>query len=143
MKLLLPAFHSGAIAYSCTSERADLDSLKGATIASQSRVQNGQVEALGMQPSTVNYAEMFESLERGVVDCALGTFTVAALNGYIPSAPYFVVDPEVGFGNAGRSRSVSPRGSPCRWQPSSCCTTGSMCCCKRTTSPLGTTLLTA
>jgi len=107
MKLLLPAFHSGAIAYSCTSERADLDSLKGATIASQSRVQNGQVEALGMQPSTVNYAEMFESLERGVVDCALGTFTVAALNGYIPSAPYFVVDPEVGFGNAGGSIAIS------------------------------------
>lgn len=107
MKLLLPAFQSGAIAYSCTSERADLDALDGATIAAQSRVQNDQVRALGMQPSTVNYTEMFESLERGVVDCTLGTFTVAALNGYIPSAPYFVVDPEVGFGNAGGSIAIS------------------------------------
>ncbi|WP_243597633.1 TRAP transporter substrate-binding protein DctP [Thermobifida halotolerans] len=112
MHLLLPAFQSGAIAYSCSEPRADLDSLDGVTVASQSRVQNGQVEALGMQPSTVTYAEMFESLERGVVDCTLGTFTVAALGGFIPSAPYFVVDPEVGFANAGGAIAVSQS----RWE---------------------------
>lgn len=101
LRLLLPAFQSGAFGYACSRERGDLASLRGATVATQSRVQNKQVEALGMSPATIPYTEMFESLERGVADCAVTTLTVATLSGFLPSAPYLVIDPEAGFANAG------------------------------------------
>lgn len=101
MKLLLPAFSSGSYFVACSDERSTKDALGGSTVASQSRVQNRQAEALGMSPATISYAEMFESLQRGVVKCALSTLTVAELGGFIPAAPYFAIDPEIGLASPG------------------------------------------
>ena len=80
--------------------------MKGRAIASQSRVQTRQAKALGMTASTVNYAEMFESLERGVVACAMSTMTVSSLGGFIPAAPHFAYDPEVGIASPGGSIAI-------------------------------------
>ena len=56
-----------------------------------------------MSPATVNYAEMFESIERGVVDCAMSTMTVSGLGGFIPAAPHFSFSPETGIASPGGS----------------------------------------
>lgn len=50
---------------------------------------------------------MFESLQRGVIDCAITTVTGAALGGHIDTVPYPVFDPEVGFNSPGGSIAMS------------------------------------
>ncbi len=98
---LLPSFGSGSYFLDCTDPGTTAEDFDGRTIASQSRIQNMQVEALGMSPSTISYAEMFESLERGVVDCAASSMTTSSLGGFIPAAPYFAYDPEHGLAAPG------------------------------------------
>jgi TRAP-type C4-dicarboxylate transport system substrate-binding protein len=107
MKLLLPAFGSGAYMPYCKDDATTLDAMKGKGIASQSRIQNAQTEALGLKPSSIAYTEMYESLQRGVVDCALSTVTGAALGGYIDAAPHVAFNPEVGFNSPGGSIAIS------------------------------------
>ncbi len=107
LKLLLPAFGSGAYMPYCKKEATDLADFKGNGVASQSRVQNSQASALGMQPSSIAYTEMFESLQRGVVDCAISTVTGAALGGYISSAPHVTFDPKIGFNSPGGSIAIN------------------------------------
>lgn len=112
IEILLPAYHSGSFGYACSEQRAGLDDLRGGVVASQSRTQGEEAEALGLSPASVTYAEMFESLERGVVDCAVTTLTVAVLGGFIPAAPHLVIDPEVGFAAAGGAIGFSQE----RWE---------------------------
>jgi TRAP-type C4-dicarboxylate transport system substrate-binding protein len=107
MHVLLPAFSSGSYFLDCADEVSDLDAANGKVIASQSRIQNRQAEALGMTPTTVNYAEMFDSLQRNVVDCAMSTLTVSTLGGFIPAAPYFAYDSEVGLASPGGAIAMS------------------------------------
>lgn len=107
MKLLLPGFGSGAYMPYCGDASTSLGDFESKGIASQSRHQNAQAQALGMSPASIAYTEMFESLQRGVIDCALTTVTGAALGGYIESVPYPVFDPEVGFNSPGGSIAMS------------------------------------
>lgn len=103
MKLLLPAFGSGAYMPYCAND-GGLDS-RG--VATQSRVQNVEAEALGMNPTSISYNEMFEGLERGVIDCAITSVTGAALGGYISVAPHVLFDEETGLNAPGGSVAIS------------------------------------
>lgn len=107
MKLLLPAFGSGAYMNYCSEPGADLDDFDGRGVATQSKVQNAEVQALGMSPTSITYAEMYEGLQRGVIDCAVSTVTGAALGGYIESAPYVSYDPDAGLNAPGGSIAMS------------------------------------
>lgn len=107
MKVLLPAFSSGSYFLDCAEPVTDLDAANGKVIASQSRIQNAQAEALGMSPTTITYAEMFDSLQRNVVDCAMSSLTTSTLGGFIPAAPYFSYDPGVGLASPGGSIAMS------------------------------------
>lgn len=101
LKILLPIFFSGPIMLACSDPITDLDSIDGRIVATQSREQAAQAKALGMSTASVTYAEMFEALERGVVDCAMTTLGTAMLTGIIPAAPYMAVDLDTGLSNAG------------------------------------------
>ncbi|MBK1787321.1 TRAP transporter substrate-binding protein DctP [Prauserella cavernicola] len=105
--VLAPAFSSGATGMLCTTPRNDLASFAGAAVATIARTQNTQVEALGGAPTSLTYGELFEGLERGVVQCATASLTVAGLQGYIPAAPYLVIDDETGFQVSGAVFGVS------------------------------------
>ncbi|TWG93625.1 TRAP-type C4-dicarboxylate transport system substrate-binding protein [Nocardioides sp. J9] len=107
IKLLLPIFSSGPAIVACTEPITGKDSLKGRIAATSSRLQVEQAEALGMSTATANYTELFEALERGVVDCVFSTLATSHLSGFIPAAPYFAIDMETGFGNAGGAISIS------------------------------------
>ena len=107
LKLLLPAFGSGAYMPYCTDAGSTAAAFDGRGVATQSRVQNKEVEALGMNPTSITYAEMFEGLQRGVVDCALSTVTGAALGGIIEPAPHVSFDPEHGFNSPGGTIAIS------------------------------------
>lgn len=107
MKLLLPAFGSGAYMNYCHQPGAGLQDFDGRGVATQSRVQNAEVEALGMSSTSITYTEMYEGLQRGVIDCAVSTVTGAALGGYIESAPHVSFDPEAGLNAPGGSIAMS------------------------------------
>jgi TRAP-type C4-dicarboxylate transport system substrate-binding protein len=107
MKLLLPIFFSGPSIMACTEPIEDRTSLQGRIAATQSRLQNEQAESLGMSTATISYAEVFEALERGVVDCVFTTLATSNLVGLIPAAPHFAMDYNVGLGNAGGAITTS------------------------------------
>ncbi|CAM3275248.1 TRAP transporter substrate-binding protein DctP [Nocardioides dubius] len=107
IKLLLPAFGSGAYMPYCTEPGTSKAALKGRGVAAQSRVQNKEAEAMGMNPTSINYAEMYEGLQRGVVDCAFSTVTGAALGGFIEAAPQVGFDAEHGFNSPGGTIAIS------------------------------------
>lgn len=94
---LVPIFNSGVNVLFCGSERTDLSELSGMTSASGGTAQSKQVEALGGSASSVAFPEIFESLQRGVVDCSVSSFIVGVLGGFIPEAPNVIADPEAGF----------------------------------------------
>ena len=101
MHMLFPAFTSGASALMCGGEaRTSLDDLAGAQISAGSKTLTAQVSELGATPVTVDFTELFESLQRGAVDCAGSSLLVGSLGGFLPAAQHVVLDPEVGLGQA-------------------------------------------
>jgi TRAP-type C4-dicarboxylate transport system substrate-binding protein len=103
---LLPTFGSGSYFLNCVEPGKSAEDFSGRTIASQSQVQSAEAEALGMSPSTISYAEMFESLERGVVDCAASSMTTSSLGGFIPAAPHFAYSPDTGLAAPGGTLAI-------------------------------------
>jgi len=97
MVLLSPIFNSGASVMMCKDSRTTLDEMKGAQISVSSSGQGVEVEALGMTPTSVPYTELFEALERGVVDCSGASLLVAQLIGFSEAAPNVTQDQVVGF----------------------------------------------
>ncbi|CAM3273340.1 TRAP transporter substrate-binding protein DctP [Nocardioides dubius] len=94
---LVPVYNSGANALFCSQARTSLADLKGTSVGSGGRSQSAEIEALGGAPSSVPYTELYESLQRGVVDCTVSTPTVAVLGGFLAEAPFVTIDPAAGF----------------------------------------------
>jgi TRAP-type C4-dicarboxylate transport system substrate-binding protein len=97
MKVLMPIYNSGANVLFCSEPRTSLSAIDGAEVASGGEAQSAEIEALGGSAATVEYTELFESLERGVVDCSVSSPTVGVLGGFIPAAPHITVDANAGF----------------------------------------------
>ncbi len=107
IKMLLPSFHGGSPTMMCTEERRTLSALKGAQSVAAGKSAMAQLEALGVTPVTLDYTEIYESLQRGVVDCVEGSFTIAVLGGYIEATPNVVLDPQVGFARSPGAMAMS------------------------------------
>lgn len=109
---LVPIFNSGANGLFCSSEHSTKESMKGATVSAGGTIQVAQVEALGASATSIAYTELFESLQRGVAQCSVSSETVALLGGFLPEAPFVIVDPEATF-------AVAPGGlafSKAKWE---------------------------
>jgi TRAP-type C4-dicarboxylate transport system substrate-binding protein len=107
MKVLMPIYDSGANVLFCGKDQRDLASLKGAEIGSGGRSQSAEIKGLGASPASVPYTELFESLQRGAVDCTVSSMTVGVLGGFISAAPNIVVDTDAGFSLAPGSMAIS------------------------------------
>ncbi|MCR1786268.1 TRAP transporter substrate-binding protein DctP [Nocardioides carbamazepini] len=97
---MVPIYNSGANALFCSQARTSLGDIKGTSVGSGGQAQSAQVEALGGSPSSIPYTELYESLQRGVVDCTVASPTVAVLGGFLEAAPFVTIDPQAGFGLA-------------------------------------------
>ncbi|GGO75044.1 TRAP transporter substrate-binding protein DctP [Nocardioides deserti] len=97
MKMMLPFYTSGSNALLCSEPRSDLAEIKGAQVSAGGASVGVQASGLGASPVSVQYTELFESLERGVIDCSMTSMNVAALAGIIDAAPHVTLDPEVGL----------------------------------------------
>lgn len=107
MVALVPVYNSGANGLFCSKARTGLSTIKGASVGAGGVAQTAQVQALGGSASSVPYPELFESLQRGVVDCTVSSPTVAVLGGFAAEAPHVVIDPEAGFALAPGTLAVS------------------------------------
>lgn len=107
IKLMLPQYNSGVNVQFCSKPRRTLAELKGMQAASGGEAQSAVVEAVGGKPASVQYTELYESLQRGVVDCAVSSLTVGVLGGFIKAAPHVTVDPDAGFALAPGTMAIS------------------------------------
>lgn len=94
---MVPIYNSGSNALFCSDKRTGSADIKGITAASGGTAQSHQIEALGGEATSVPYPELFESLQRGVVDCTISSPTVGVLGGFIEEAPQVVLDEDAGF----------------------------------------------
>ncbi|MFD1815396.1 C4-dicarboxylate ABC transporter substrate-binding protein [Rhodococcus gannanensis] len=99
MKLLLPEYNSGSNGLFCATPRNDLPSLHGAQVTASGRSISAEVTALGASPVTMPYTELYEALQRKVADCAVTTFTVGTIGGFLGAAPHAVIDSSASFAN--------------------------------------------
>lgn len=97
IKLLSPIFNSGVTVMMCKEPRTTLDEMNGIQISVTSPAASTEVTAMGMTPTSIPYTELFEALERGVVDCANSSLLVGGLIGFLPAAPQVTQDPRAGF----------------------------------------------
>jgi TRAP-type C4-dicarboxylate transport system substrate-binding protein len=105
--MLFPAYSSGQASWACTEERRSLDQLSGAAIRAGDTAIVKRIEAVGAEASFIPVAEIFEGLQRGVVDCASAGTAVHQAFGYMPEAPYLTLDPEVGLGRGLAGQAIS------------------------------------
>lgn len=94
---MIPVFNSGSQGMFCSSPKTSLSDFNGVTASASGTAQTQQISALGASPTTVAYTELFESLQRGVVECANASTTVAVLGGFTSEAPHLTISPDAGF----------------------------------------------
>lgn len=80
----MPLFQNHEVRMHCTSETPlqSLDDLRGKRTRISDSVQRRMAEALGMVPVSMVNAEMYQGLQRGVVDCAVNGVAAAGTQGY-------------------------------------------------------------
>lgn len=81
----------------CTSEIQSAGDLKGKLIAVAGTGKVAVTTALGMEPVSLPFAEQYEALERGIIDCAASGPLSVALSGTKELVPYVLMDDRVGL----------------------------------------------
>jgi TRAP-type C4-dicarboxylate transport system substrate-binding protein len=107
IKLMVPQYNSGVNVLFCREPKRDLAATNGMQAASGGQAQSAEITALGGSPVSVAYPELFESLQRGVVDCTVSSLTVGVLGGFVETAPHITIDPSAGFAMAPGGMAIS------------------------------------
>ncbi|MPV88443.1 C4-dicarboxylate ABC transporter substrate-binding protein, partial [Georgenia ruanii] len=94
---VLPWFSGDSNGIQCVEPTSSLADFKGRQVVAAGRVNALELEALGASPVSMPYTELFEALQRGVVDCSLNSMRVATLMGTYEVARNFTIDDEVGL----------------------------------------------
>lgn len=94
---LLPMNPQGPLGFSCSEPIDSVEDLQGKTILSSSVTQSEQIEALGGTVSSLDWSEMFEGLQRGILDCVSASYVVAQATGIPEIAPYFYIPEDTNF----------------------------------------------
>jgi TRAP-type C4-dicarboxylate transport system substrate-binding protein len=84
---LTPLAASGGYYTVCNTQVDSADDFKGLQVRIASASQGAQVQHLGGSPVSMEYAETFEALQRGTVDCTLGQLVPSAESGIFEVAP--------------------------------------------------------
>ncbi|OZD59766.1 hypothetical protein CH263_22465 [Rhodococcus sp. 06-1059B-a] len=110
MHVLLPAFSAGSTGLLCSDRpRNTQATIASAQVGITSTFQGEQVKALGATPVSLVFTELFESLQRGVIDCTTSILGAAVLGGFVSEAPHIVMDEQVGFGGGPAALAMSGR----------------------------------
>ncbi|WP_240190861.1 hypothetical protein [Aeromicrobium sp. YIM 150415] len=74
-----------------------LDDARGKVIRAGSEGQAGELEALGATPVTLPLLEVYDGLQRGVVDCVIASLAMAEGGGFIEAGDSWTLDDRFGF----------------------------------------------
>ena len=99
LRLLQPIDPNAQNILACQEPATTLAELAGKQIRVGSLIQAAQVEALGGVPVTVAFPDLFESLQRGIVDCLIiGGGSLVSFPGMTALAPYIINPQSSAFG---------------------------------------------
>lgn len=98
---LLPFLPGNGNGLFCTREVNTQADLKGGLVRSNTPLNTRAVKALGASPTDVPTSEIYSSLERGVVNCAVSALAVASSLGMPEVAKHWTLDNEVQFAPGG------------------------------------------
>ncbi|MFA5581732.1 MAG: hypothetical protein WDA25_07245 [Paracoccaceae bacterium] len=93
----------------CTEPRATLAELRGNQVSTGGIVHAQQAEALGMASVAIQFQEVYEGLQRGIIDCAVTAINVADTTGIIPLAPHFTLASATGFSQSNVNHAFDPQ----------------------------------
>ena len=97
---LTPLAASGGYYTVCNSPVESEDDWQGLQVRIASASQAAQAQHLGASPVSMEYAETFEALQRGTVDCTLGQLVPSAESGIFEVAPHLGYTTEASFSRA-------------------------------------------
>lgn len=97
---LVPAEVNFSNVFMCTSQADTATDLNGAVISAGAPDVLQMVESIGASGTSLPYTELYEGLQRGVVNCATDGLKVGMAGGIAEVAPHIVVPQE---GSLGRS----------------------------------------
>lgn len=98
VQVLMPAEYEFPHYLMCTDENATVDTLEGAVISADSPSDIAIVESIGATPTSLPYVEVYEGLQRGVVDCSMMGAKAALSSGLNEVAPHIVAPIEGAWG---------------------------------------------
>src|SRR5699024_2291858 len=81
----------------CSNEVSDIDDLKSRQVLANDPIQSKQVEAMGATVTFVEYTELYEAFQRGVLDCALVPMSLFNAMGLAEVAPHYYFPEDTNF----------------------------------------------
>jgi TRAP-type C4-dicarboxylate transport system substrate-binding protein len=122
--ITMPIFQNNEARMHCVSETPlrSLDELAGKRIRVADSGQLRMAEALGMVPVSMVNAEMYQGLQRGVVDCAVNGVSAALTQGYYDVVNSWTLENnDLVWGQTGTAwASAGGPGKTCRCRSDSC-----------------------
>ncbi len=94
---LTPVAASGGYYTVCNTPVESEDDWSGLQVRIGSSAQAAQTQHLGGSPTSMEYAETFEALQRGTVDCTVGQLVPSAESGIFEVAPHLGYTTEASF----------------------------------------------
>src|SRR5699024_3487179 len=97
MHVLHPGVPSGNTTMMCVKDKEQASDWQGAQIRGNAQAHEVQVESMGGTLTSVELAEGYEALERGVLDCSLNATGTGVNVGWVEVAPYIKLPREASF----------------------------------------------
>lgn len=85
---LTPILANGAYSLNCNSEINTADELDGKQVRAGSAPQSEALAHFGAVPTSLEFTEAFEALQRGTVDCDLSPMSAKEISGIYEAAPH-------------------------------------------------------
>lgn len=96
---LVPAYGGGYYSM-CAEPGSSEDDWQGRQFRIASNAQSSQAEAIGTVPTSLEYTELYEAMQRGTVDCTAMQLNTAAIAGLFEVAPNIAYASDVSFTRA-------------------------------------------
>lgn len=96
---LVPAYGGGYYGM-CANAGSSSDDWQGRQVRIASNAQSAQVNAIGSVPTSMEYTELYEAMQRNTVDCTTMQLNTAAIAGLFEVAPHISYTSDVSFTRA-------------------------------------------
>lgn len=94
---LVPLTAAGAYSLSCGSEMSSADDIVGKQVRAGAAAQGDAISRLDGVPTSISYAEVYEAMQRGTVDCDLSAMSTKELSGVYDVAPHLAYTTTANF----------------------------------------------